>query len=97
MIYTTMIHKMDLLLYSSALHQHTDDNARGTDVAMLRVNFMIATLAYNGRQVMAKVHIAFMKKNHNHRVQLWGGEITILVHFASAVYKKHCDKVQEIP
>ena len=66
-----MIHQMDLLLYSSALHQHTDDNAWGT--AMLHVNFMIATLVYNGRQVMAKVHIAFMKKNHNHRVQLLGG------------------------
>jgi hypothetical protein len=25
-----------LLLYSSALHQHTDDNVPGTDVAMAR-------------------------------------------------------------
>jgi hypothetical protein len=61
-----MIHKMDLLLYSSALHQHTDDNARGTDVAMLRVNFMIATLAYNGRQTTSdgkSSHCLYEKKS----------------------------------
>jgi hypothetical protein len=28
---------------------------------------------------MAKAHIAFVKKNHNHRVQLFLGGITILI------------------
>jgi len=35
------------------------------------LNFIIAILVYDERQVMAKAHISFVKKNHNHRVQLF--------------------------
>jgi hypothetical protein len=59
------------------------------------LNLMVVILVCDGWQVMTKACIAFVTKNHNHRVnfQLF---VTILVHFSSVVSKYCSHKVKEI-